>query len=236
MSVRDPESPLTQLKRGNPKKNRRRLRRAFTDDELRWLIRAATNRPEHCGVPGPVRGLLYRLVAETGLRQNEARTLTPEAFDLDGDPPTVTVHAAYAKAGREDVVPLRSATAADLRELVRDTPRGEQVFPILMDHKQFMRIFRGDLEAAGVAYRDEDGWCADFHALRYTFVTNLARGGITPKMAMDLARHRDINLTLARYSHTGVQDRARALEALPDLRPQPSVGSHPLSPPIHQGR
>ena len=43
------------------------------------------------------------------------------------------------------------------------------------------------------------------------------RGGVHPKVAMDLARHTDINLTLARYSHTLVADRANALTALPKL-------------------
>ena len=38
---------------------------------------------------------------------------------------------------------------------------------------------------------------------------------------MDLARHTDINLTLARYTHTVVADRARALESLPDLSTSP---------------
>ena len=42
---------------------------------------------------------------------------------------------------------------------------------------------------------------------------------------MDLARHTDVNLTLARYSHTRVEDRARALEALPELRTHPDQES-----------
>ena len=78
-------------------------------------------------------------------------------------------------------------------------------------------MLRRDLEAAGIAYRDKAGLVADFHSLRHTFVTNLARGGAHPKDAMDLARHSDINLTMARYSHTRVVDRAKALAALPNV-------------------
>src|SRR5262249_47251200 len=37
-------------------------------------------------------------------------------------------------------------------------------------------VFRADLEAAGIAYRDDAGLVADFHSLRHTFITNLARG------------------------------------------------------------
>ncbi len=68
-----------------------------------------------------------------------------------------------------------------------------------------------------LAYRDEAGSVTDFHALRHTFITNLARGGVHPKQAQDLARHSDINLTMSRYSHTVLADQAAALSALPDL-------------------
>ena len=56
----------------------------------------------------------------------------------------------------------------------------------------------------------------DFHALRHSFITNLARGGVHPKTAQDLARHSDINLTLGFYTHTLVSERAEALNVLPD--------------------
>ncbi len=57
----------------------------------------------------------------------------------------------------------------------------------------------------------------DFHALRHTFGTNLARAGVSPKLAMDLMRHSDINLTMRLYSHTLISERARALDAIPDF-------------------
>ncbi len=65
-------------------------------------------------------------------------------------------------------------------------------------------------------YRTVEG-VADFHSLRHTFITNLARGGVHPRLAQDLARHSDINLTLSRYTHTLLGERAKALAALPDL-------------------
>lgn len=61
----------------------------------------------------------------------------------------------------------------------------------------------------------------DFHALRHTFVTNLARGGVHTKQAQDSARHCDIGLTMSRYSHTVVADRAAVLETLSDLSTRP---------------
>ena len=211
------ESPLAHLKGGNPKIDRRRVRRPYTADELIRLMTAAEAGPDLYGVPGRVRALLYRFVAETGVRQSEARTLTPEAVDLDGEPPTATVRAAYSEHRRDDVQPMLPSMAEALRPLLVDVQRGGQVFPIPDDRKQVIRMLRADLEAAGIAYRDEEGHYRDFYALRHTFVTNLALAGTAPKLTMDLARHSDINLTMERYSHTVVGDRARALVGLPDL-------------------
>ena len=211
------ESPVVHLKGGNPKKDRRRIRRAYTVDELRRLIGAANAGDEQYGLPGWVRALLYRLVAEAGLRQNELRTLTVRAVNVEGDRPSVTVRAAYCKVGREDELPLLPGAARDLRRRLDGIGRDAPVFPLPRDRKQVIRMLRKDLDAAGIPYQDEDGRFADFHALRHTFITNLALGGTAPKVAMDLARHSDVNLTMQRYSHTVLEDRARALQALPDL-------------------
>ena len=78
-------------------------------------------------------------------------------------------------------------------------------------------MFQADLDAAGIAYRDESGRYADFHVLRHTFITNLANGGVHPKVAQALARHSTITLTMDRYSHTLTGDQADALDVLPDF-------------------
>jgi hypothetical protein len=57
----------------------------------------------------------------------------------------------------------------------------------------------------------------DFHALRHTFLTNLARSGVHPKVAQALARHSTITLTMDRYTHTVLEDQVKALAKLPDL-------------------
>ncbi|MBI1827810.1 MAG: tyrosine-type recombinase/integrase [Planctomycetes bacterium] len=57
----------------------------------------------------------------------------------------------------------------------------------------------------------------DFHSLRHSFISNLARSGVHPKIAQDLVGHSDINLTLSRYSHTLVGELADAVDLLPDL-------------------
>jgi len=86
-----------------------------------------------------------------------------------------------------------------------------------------VRMLRGDLSDAGIEYRDDAGRVLDFHALRHTFITNLARGGVHPKIAQQLARHLTITLTMDRYSHTAVGDLSDALTVLPDSgKPAPA--------------
>ena len=78
-------------------------------------------------------------------------------------------------------------------------------------------MIRPDLAAAEIEERDETGAVADFHALRHSFITALAQGGVHPKTAQDLARHSDINLTMNTYTHTKLERRRDALVALPNL-------------------
>jgi hypothetical protein len=75
-------------------------------------------------------------------------------------------------------------------------------------------MLRNDLGAAGIPYQTDAG-IADFHSLRHTFISNLAAGGVPPKLAQQLARHSTITLTMDRYSHVGLLDLNAALESLP---------------------
>ena len=78
-------------------------------------------------------------------------------------------------------------------------------------------MFRIDLQAAGVAYMDDAGRVADLHSLRHTYITRLACAGVPVKIAQELARHSTITLTMDRYAHVGLADKARALDALPSI-------------------
>jgi hypothetical protein len=51
-------------------------------------------------VSGPDRAVAYRLAVGTGFRTGELASPTPESFDLNADPPTVTVLASYSKRRR----------------------------------------------------------------------------------------------------------------------------------------
>ena len=177
--------------------------------------------------------MLYRVAAMTGLRASELASLTPASFDLNADPPTVTVQAACSKHRREDVLPIHSDLAARLRRWLSERERAqddqnailslnrsantpcERLFPGTWATRAFKMICL-DLDAAGIPYATDDG-VADFHSLRHTFISNLARGGVHPKLAQQLARHSSITLTMDRYSHVGLLDMNAALESLPTI-------------------
>jgi len=75
------------------------------------LVEATAANPFVKGMTGPDRAMVYALAAGTGFRREELRTLTPERFNLDSDPPTVRVLACYAKNGNQAVQPLPHALA-----------------------------------------------------------------------------------------------------------------------------
>jgi integrase len=210
-------NPIAHLESLNVKVDRRRDRRALSVDEVKRLLNATAAGPDRYGMPGSERRLVYLLALETGLRSNELRSLTRASFHLGDKSPTVTVAAGYSKRRREDTLPLRPALSAELRVHLANKMPGAHAFNIPKNRKSAAKMFRADTDAAGIAFRDEANEVIDFHALRHTFITNLARSGMHPKTAQSLARHSTITLTMDRYSHTLVGEQADALRGLPDL-------------------
>jgi len=236
---RTADDALAGLSEYNQETDRRHVRRELTPEELGFLLRFVEGHttPRH-NLPGPDRAMVYRVALGTGLRAQELRTLTPESFDLDADPPTVAVAAAYSKRRRQDVQPIRPDLAALLRPWIAQQPEGERVFQRLPEGTA--RMFRIDLAAARAAwidaakddpaererrersdflrYADAAGRVADFHATRHTYISGIVAGGASVKTAQELARHSTPVLTIGRYSHARLHDLTGALEALPDLQ------------------
>ena len=69
--------------------------------------------------------------------------------------------------------------------------------------------------ATSPPYEDDQGRFADFHALRHTFISNLARAGVHSRNAQALARHSTIDLTMNVYTHVDMDDLAGEVENLP---------------------
>jgi integrase len=191
-------NPLAHL-RGTTVTDAGRRRRALTAAELAALRTAAASGPTLRRLPGPDRAMLYAVAAYTGFRAAELASLTPESFDLNAA--TVTVEASYSKRRRRDVQPLPAAFIPELREWLAG--RADTLWPARsrgawINHGA--KMIRADLAAAGITYQTAAGY-ADFHSLRHTFITSLARAGVHPKTAQTLARHSTITLTMDRYSH-----------------------------------
>jgi len=200
----------------NARADRKVTRRALTADELRRLVEAAERGAPAYGMDGLTRALLYRVAAETGLRANELRSLTLASFEgLEGPRPAVRLHAGSSKRRREDLIPLRVETARAIAVRVGNYATfSDRIFPVPSKSAPMIRV---DLIAAGIAERDASNRRIDFHALRVTFVTNLARAGVPMGLAQTLARHSTPVLTFSIYSQFADSEQRDAVNNLPDL-------------------
>jgi len=213
------------------------INRDLTADEVSRLLAAALSsvRPFR-GMSGEDRYYVYATALRTGFRAAELASLRPASFDLTADPPTATVAAAYTKNGEQTVQPLPSALAAALQPYLACRPADDLLWPgtWAKDACEMMARDLGAAREAWIAEADDaeererrersgflayenDSGKADFHATRHSYITDLARSGVHPKMAQSLARHSTITLTLDRYTHVSLCDQAAALANLPDI-------------------
>lgn len=124
----------------------------------------------------------------------------------------------YSKRRRHDVLPLPSNIVDMARGWLDEKKAGEALWPGSWAKNRYAgRMLKADLEAAGIPYQNNDGEFADFHALRHTFISNLARGGVPLATAQKLARHSTPVLTAARYTHIDLADQSKEVEKLPQL-------------------
>ena len=156
---------------------------------------------------------------------------------------TITFRAETSKSHRSRTIPIRDALAAELvrlrgyqhrvlgrlptvSDLVLLTPVGR---PWGDGRRNALRRLRSLLDQAAIPVHDEHG-SVDLHALRHTFVTRLARAGVSQTVAQHLAGHSDPRLTAQVYTHLGTEDMRAAVESLPAVetsRPQSSQSSKP---------
>jgi len=207
-------NPLVSLEPLNSEVDIRHKRRALSPEQVMMLVKSA----RESGVDiqcfdGEQRARIYLLSYLTGFRKSEIASLTPRSFDLDGDPPTVTVEAAASKNRRRSVLPLHPELVSMLPEWLKGLDDDEPLFPGLAQRRGYLMV-RKDLERVGIPYETPDG-IADFHAAgRHTHITELLRNGASLPEAKELARHSDIRMTM-KYTHIGIEDQAKAIRRLP---------------------
>jgi integrase len=234
------DNALVHLQGGNVRCDIRRQRRELTEGELSRLLDATRNGVVRSRLTGEERFMLYVTALGTGLRASELASLTRRSFDLKGDHPTVTIEAPDEKARRGATLPLPADLVALLKPWL-----AQHVAPYALlwpgkwaKQKQAGKMIHADMAAAKTqwvgevddpevqAARERDdflsclnsaGEVVDFHCLRHTYLSRLARSGASPKAMQMLARHSTIELTLGRYAHASLHDLGSAVDALPAL-------------------
>jgi len=198
------------------KQDARHPRRVEPPEVVAHLIATAAKGPDRLGMTGPERALLYRLAVETGLRSGELASLTRKDFELDAKVPRVVLQDGKTKNGKDAYVPLLPDTVELLRVHLADMLPMATVFA-MPQKSRVIHMFKADLAAAGITYKDVAGRFFDFHCLRHCTATYLAEQGIHPKVVQDVMRHAVLNTTLRYFKATVIAKRAEALASMPDL-------------------
>ncbi len=212
----------------------RRARRPLSPVELQRVLAVALDSDRTFrGLTGRDRHHLYLAACVTGYRAGELAVLAPVDFALDAEPATITLAAEHTKNGKAAVQPVPADAADALLDYLDGKPASAPVWPGTW-HEDAAEMLRLDLSAAGVEYiaKGANGpEYRDFHSLRHAYVAMLDRAGCTLKEAMQLARHSDPKLTLARYGKAQLHDLAGKVELLPDL-----LNGTPLEANVHKLR
>lgn len=216
-------NPLEFLPKLDESRDRRRIRRPLTDQELERLLAVAAERGR--------RGW-YLTAVLAGLRRSELTKLTWSSVDLEAGLLTIR----DGKAKREDVVPLHPELLAELKAgRPVDAKPTDRVFPTAVTNLTRQH----DFERAGIADVDDQGRVADLHGLRATLGTRLARAGIAPQIAQRIMRHADYRTTLKHYTMLSHADTTAAMQLLPggrrDSAPRAPVSTTETEAPVSGG-
>jgi integrase len=197
-------NPLQHVQKVQTNGRQVRPRRAFTDEEMQRLLAVAGTRK-----------VVYLTAVYTGLRRSEMAALERDDLHMEGEKPFVNVRASTTKNHQQAVIALHPDLVAELSLHVARLAAFTSL--IFADVMPTMKRFKSDLIAAGVEFINAKGYRADFHSLRHTLATNLARAGTAPRVAMEIMRHSDMRLTAKTYTDAGLLPVADAVLKLPSL-------------------
>lgn len=183
------QDPLVTVSKLDEAADKRRDRRALTEDELNRLLRAAAERPAHdlkvirrgkrtgqleakvseetlqeAEHKGRHRRLMYLFLVLTGLRKGELEQLKWSDIDIDDKQSWLTVRAAVSKNSKTETIPIREDLAKELRAWRDDSKPQSDDSTVFNVPRDLVRILDRDLVAAGIAKRikGEDGkWKID---------------------------------------------------------------------------
>ena len=224
-------NPLKVVVKLDERKDRRRVRRPLTDNELARLLEVAEPKG---------RKAWYMAAALAGLRKGDLARLRWADIDFD----TGTISISDGKASRDDMIPMHPQLANELRLLWESSLALPQarVFSTVVTNvtrlKDFLRagiarrkvitdadgkpvmIGKGKRQRpkTRIVTEDAEGRVIDLHAMRMTLGTNLARAGVAPQFAQRIMWHADYRTTLKHYTLLSIADTARMINTLPPIR------------------
>ena len=233
-----PRDPLSSVKNPNPKADRRRERRMLLPEEWQWLQSTTRCGAARYGMTGQQRVLLYMTAIQTGLRAGELRSLTRGKLFLEADRPYIVCQAGNTKSKKMARQYVNATLCNDLRSHVATKAPQAKVFslPSEFDMADMIRDDLADARKAWIkaakqdpaerlkreqrdflAATNHEGEVMDFHALRHTCGTWLAKAGVHPKVVQAVMRHSSITLTYDHYGHLFEGQEADAVEQLSHL-------------------
>lgn len=138
-------NPFARITKADENADRRRQRRAMTEEELQTLMRVARQRPlidkllirkgkhkgkmeanlsekvrRHLDWVGRERALIYKTLVLTGLRKGELASITVAKVVLDGSAPCIILEAKDEKNREGSDIPLREDLVADISQWLTD--------------------------------------------------------------------------------------------------------------------
>jgi len=184
----------------NEARDRRRVRRAMTPDELGRLVAVSEERRPY-----------YLLAYYTGLRVKAVKAAI--WADLDFTSASIRVRVGNAKGKHDDTFYNLHPKLMD--ELRRIRPANATPTDPVFKRVPNILTFHRDCKRAGVARYDAEGRQLDRHALRTTLGTHLALAGVLPQQAMRVLGHTDVRITMKHYTDLRLADTAKAVRLLP---------------------
>lgn len=172
-----------------------RVRRPLTKAEIDILLRCT---------PEP-RRFLYQFAIRTGLRFAEIMSMSPSSFNFEDRENGITIDAKDAKSKRKQVIALHLSLVEPLKAMCQGREPDEKIFARVYKAARFVRA---DCERLMIDARQ-----VDFHSLRHTFITTLARKKTDPTLIQKMARHSSITTTM-KYVHRTQKEMLEAMDAI----------------------
>jgi integrase len=224
-------NPFASTQKLNVETDLRRNRRAFTDEEVAYLLEHTANDIDYREMSGADRCVVYKIALYTGLRAGEIWSLNRDSFYLDSTAHHIIVEAGYSKRRRKDRIPIHPALLEVLKPWLQNR-KAKHLWPARwINFDCSARSIGGDMRRARASWikaggdpessflrkRDQHGNDLDFHSLRHTFITRLVASGVAPAIAQKLARHSTIALTMNRYTHLSEAETDAGLRSMPAI-------------------